>query len=78
MTEAGELRARLRSVEHDLEHVVRERDEAAAEAARLRAAIEQRAAAWEKQAGGWRALLTRDGTGYVVARELRRLLDGDR
>lgn len=54
-----------------------ERDALAAEAARLRAAIERRAAAWEKQASSWRALLARDGRGYVVARELRALLDGD-
>ena len=35
MSEVGELRARLRFVEHDLEHVVLERDRAEAKLAKI-------------------------------------------
>lgn len=39
MTEAGELRVRLRAVEHDLQHVAAERDAVLADRNRLRAQL---------------------------------------
>jgi chorismate mutase len=77
MTEAGELRARLRSVDHDLEHVVRERDEAAAEAARLRAAVERVADDLDRETAA-RARVAGATPCCDASTHIRRALDGDR